>query len=478
LSSSSNIASSSSSSIVSNLEFGTRFEPEMLGLAPGKTTASLNLNWISTSASSVGGNQAKVRLLNADGGLIETFDGTAANAATGKRHHKVTITDLNPSTSYKYSVSNNGSDWSYEYNYKTPQAGNVFKFAAIADPQITDGEQDSNTNPKSDPSTTAQGWKETVERIAATGVSLIVSAGDQVDSYTYTASQYEKFFAPEALRSIAFAPAIGNHDTHNNFFHHFNMPNLMSASTNIYTAGAGNYYYLYNNILFVVLNTGIDPTSSYSPSAASLVTAYDNAIKAAKTAHSSYDWIIVIHHKSTMSISSHACDVELEEYVKAGLEKIMTDNGIDLVIGGHDHIYVRSHLMKWNNSKGYSERSADKGTIYLTLTTASGVKFYPSFWVSTDYSEASETYPMLADLTKGATEFAKARVNNGISTNKDKWPLSTDFYVQGSSSNSWLPNYTPNYTIFDVSGASMKVTTRTTATDAIVDEFTITPKGR
>jgi len=470
----------------------TGFEPEMLGLSPGATIAGLNLNWISTNTAATSGDKALVRILNAAGtSVIETFTGKAANATTGKRHHKVTVTGLEPNTSYKYSVSNNGTDWSNQYNYKTPPSGKVFTIAVIADPQITDGAQDSNTKPKADPSTVAQGWKETVEKIAKTDATFIVSAGDQVDDASnYKESQYQKFFAPAALRSLPLAPIVGNHDLHAQFHNHFNMPNMTdnpgsSYSSPVYSGG-GNYYYLYNNILFVALNTGSYPNSLKD--AQSYVAKYQKAMDAAKTAHAgAYDWLIVQHHKSTTSISSHASDLELEYYIDGGLEKLITDSGVDVVITGHDHIHVRSHLMKWDNTKGYSVKSTDgKGTIYLTLSTASAVKFYPALFIlepgTNEYvSEYTERFPVLSDGTRGWKEFGKVRGQIGSfsgTVNPDKIPLSVDFYVKGKNSYDFTPNYTPNYTIFEVNGKTIEATTyATTADNTVVDKFTLTPKG-
>jgi len=464
------------------------YAPDMLGLMPGTTIASVNLNWISTNTAATAGDKALVRLYSADGALVKTDTGKAANATTGKRHHKATLTGLAPNTNYKYAVSSNGTDWSYKYNYKTPPAGNVFTIAVIADPQITDGDQDSNTKPKATPPTVAQGWKETVEKIALTNATFIVSAGDQVDDASnYKESQYQKFFAPNALRSLPLAPIVGNHDLHAQFHNHFNMPNMTdnpgsSYSSPVYSGG-GNYYYLYNNILFVALNTGSYPNSLKD--AQGYVAKYQKAMDAAKAAHAgAYDWLIVQHHKSTTSISSHACDKELEYYIEAGLEKLITDSGVDVVITGHDHIHVRSHLMKWDAAKGYSVKSTDgKGAIYLTLSTASAVKFYPALFIlepgSNEYvSEYTEKFPVLSDGTRGFTEFYKVRSSMPFGTvNANKIPLSVDFYVKGTSTYDYTPNYTPNYTIFEVNGKTIKATTYATADNKVVDEFTLTPKG-
>jgi len=489
-SSSSNSVSSSSlssGSVVSSsgsLSYGTRFDAEMLGLTPGATIASLNLNWFSTSAncssSSTDDGKTLVRLFNASGDLVGTFEGKTAKGPTSKCAHKATMTGLSPNANYKYSVSNNGTDWSNDYSYKTPPSGNAFTFALVADPQITDGNQDGNTKPAASPNTTAQGWQDIVARIAEKEAAFILSVGDQVDAISYNSSQYTKFFAPKELRSIPLAPVVGNHDLHTQYLDHFNMPNMFGTSSyGIYTGLIANYYYLYNNILFVALNTG--PNISSSSAAQSAVAEYKKVIEAAKAAHSGYDWLIVQHHRSTTSISSHACDMEIEYLIEAGFEKLMTDQGVDLVVAGHDHIHVRSHLMKWDAAKGYSVKSADKGAIYLTLTTASGVKFYPPFPFSNEtmYNAittgeyavpTTEKYPVLVDETRGLQAFRKTTAST-----KDKWPISTDFYVPATGTN-YLPNYTPNYTIFEVNGKTIKATTLTSE-NKLVDEFTLTPKG-
>ncbi|GBU25626.1 hypothetical protein R83H12_02280 [Fibrobacteria bacterium R8-3-H12] len=474
-SSSATIAGSSSSGSGGSLSNGTRFTPEMLGLTPGATTASVNLNWISDRNTN---GKTEVRLLNSSGGLVKTFTGTVANATTGKSHHKATLTDLTPGTNYKYSVSNNGTDWSYEYNYKTPPSGNVFTFAIVADPQVTTGNQDSNTNPKASPATTAQGWKDIVEKIADKEATFILCAGDQVDGgISYKEDEYKVFFAPEQLRNIPLAPVVGNHDLHTEYFYHFNMPNLTSSNAqpySMYNGKAANYYYLYNNILIVAFNTGY---LQKSDNVAAAIAEYKKNIEAAKAAHSGkYDWLIVQHHKSTTSISAHSADEDIGLLIKNGWEKLMTDQGVDIVISGHDHIHVRSHLMKWDESKGYSVRSTDnKGTMYLTFTTASGVKYYPPLFILNEGQENAgpftEDFPVLVNGKRGASQLRNAKASDTTT-----WPLSTAFFVKPSGSN-YMPNYTPNYTIFEVNGKTIKATTRTSQ-DKLVDEFTLTPKGR
>jgi len=521
-------------------------DAEMLGLVPGATINEVKLTWWSTKPAykECSELRSQVRLLSdtdvkiipstsitngqVNFGSLATKD--RINSRDVKCYHQTTLTGLTAGKKYTYSVSadgetvGTGSDerewdrsWSREYSYTVPSGGKAFKFAAVGDPQLTAyntganyGLQDPYSRYASQ--TTANGWKETVKKIAEEA-QFIVSVGDQVDKTDYSEYEYQNFFAPPELHSIPLAPTIGNHDMHCIYYSHYNMPNLQSAPSvsdlsscnptsssdpQIVGAGKGNYFYLYNNVLFVVLNTAPYPSSVSE--AQPLVNAYDAVIKKAKSTYSGkYDWLVVQHHKSTKSVANHASDIDIFYYVQAGLEKIMTDNGVDLVLAGHDHIYVRSHVMKWSANaelkcanakgniepcsgdkpKGYSVRSTDgTGTLYLTLTSASGLKYYPMYAglaCTSQNCEYSEDIPVLVDGTSGRTQLrlnyggmpAANVVKEASQINSDKFPLSMSLVDQ---------QLVPAYTMFDVNGASMRVTTRG-IDGSFVDAFTITKSG-
>lgn len=83
----------------------------------------------------------------------------------------------------------------------------------------------------------------------------------------------------------------------------------------------GNYYYLYNNVLFVTLNTGAYPggndeensnnkdvpsASKGNQEAEAIVANFAKTIEAAKSQYAGqYDWLIVTHHKSTQTVAKH-----------------------------------------------------------------------------------------------------------------------------------------------------------------------------
>jgi len=369
---------------------------ETITLQPGSDATEVNFNWHSIKNSD--SQKSFVRILYPPDKLIaKTEKGTSESVSATKLRHKVTVKGLQQGTSYKYQVSNDSVNWSIAYDYKTLPTGK-FKFAVVGDPQIAD-------------KTTAEGWATTVDRIVSEGAYFIVSAGDHVDAVNGNELEYDKFFAPAGLRNLPFAPAVGNHDAHCLFAYHFNLPNEQNSKPLVCSSygpawsaansDLGNYYYIYNRVLFIALNTSPYPNAS---SAGNYISAFDATIKAAKAANAGkYDWIIVHHHKSTQSVAIHASDADIQAYVDAGFEKLMSKHGIDLVFAGHDHIFVRSQ---------------DNGIVYMTVSTAGGLKYYqPS-----------------------------------IAPNTPKWPVGMLNYMQ---------NQVPEYTIVEVDGKTMTITTKT-----------------
>jgi len=332
---------------------------ETITLQPGSDATEVNFNWYSNKD----GKKSLVRISD------NVIAGTSEVVSETKLRHRVTVKGLKQGTSYKYKISNDSVNWSVAYNYKTVPTGK-FKFAVVGDPQVSMGMQDP-ASVFAD-KTTAEGWATTVNKIVSEGAYFIISAGDHVDNVEGNEAEYDNLFAPAALRNIPLAPTIGNHDTHCLFAYHFNLPNeqnskpLVCSSTGGTWSEAnsdlGNYYYAYNRVLFIALNTTPYPNAS---SAVNYISAFDATIKAAKAANAGkYDWIIVHHHKSTRSAAIHATDGDIKAYMDAGFENLMETHGVNLVFAGHDHIFVRSQ--------------DENGPVYMTLTASGGLKYYPA----------------------------------------------------------------------------------------------------
>jgi hypothetical protein len=443
-------------------EAAGRFAPQTLGFTLGARISELGFAWYSEDGAR---SFLAIRRESEDSSRI--FKGSRGVAPNGSHWHKANVRGLNANTAYSYSVSVDSINWSDWHAYKTPAGVGGFTFAVTADPQLTDvttnteGNQDLESNWFSSDGSTAEGWKYTMEKIAEKNVNFVINCGDQVDAYPGSEEEYTHFFAPPALRNIPLVPSIGNHDNHNLSPLHFNLP---STNTN------GNFYYRYHNVLFVVLNTA--PYPETRSRATRLVDQFKITIETAKRVNPGYKWLIVHHHKSTQSLGDHICDQDLMWYEQGGFDKLMTDQKVDLVLSGHDHIYSRTYLVQIDSVGGPGKIVSEEmdniitsdggGTVYMGFNTASGLKYYPAFYYGLGGNR--EDYPFLKNGTRGKTAYL-----DDSQPEEDRWPWSLAKYSQSK---------TPEFTIFEVDGDRITIKAYSvTSPNTPFDEFTITKSG-
>jgi hypothetical protein len=285
-------------------------------------------------------------------------------------------------TDYVYAVGN-GETFSDTYDFKA-QDPEGFNFIFVGDPQIgASGDTDSD----------AEGWRAAVTAATAKfeTANFILSAGDQVEEST-SDSHYDGFFSAEELTSIPFSPAIGNHDTNELYAYHFNVPNESELGS---TDGGGDYWFAYDNTLFMVLNTNNSSALSHSEFMAQAIEANPEAF-----------WKVVVFHHSLYSSARHVSTMNDRRTTMAPL---MDEYDIDIVLAGHDHFYARTHQISGDlvdevcYSSGESggqgqttcvdligevvpedELTYDTngsvvdpiGTVYFTANSSSGSKYY------------------------------------------------------------------------------------------------------
>ena len=163
---------------------------------------------------------------------------------------------------------------------------------------------------------------------------FLLSAGDQVNKAS-NEEQYAGYLEHDVLKSLPMATVIGNHDSGSDAYsEHFNNPNEVTdgASYGATTAGV-NYWYVYNNTLFMHIN-------SNNMSAAEHKAFMEKAIAANPDA----EWKVVSFHHSLYTVASHAYDGDVlarrEQWVP-----VFDELGVDVVLMGHDHVYARTYMM-------------------------------------------------------------------------------------------------------------------------------------
>ena len=389
------------------------FEAETLNLIPGSTERSVNFNWYSNSIDSETSivQIAPKSAMTGSGFPVAssiTVVGTLGDASSGKSWHKAESGNLTPNTEYLYRISNDGISFSEAYGFTTGGAED-FSFIAVGDPQIDGGFQDVLSQWPIPQVTTAEGWADTIEKATNRfpGASFIVSVGDNIDSGG-NESQWADFFAPEALRVLPLATVAGNHDTGPSFNWHFNNPNRETGSSS-------NYWYKYNNALFVALDTSGKPDADAAAQ-------FTSALEKATEAHPDADWIFVIHHKSTTSPGAHRLNEQgMDEWADL-LENLMDQFKVDFVLAGHDHLYSRSyHILNHekNEDLDYSLNHADnpEGTLYFTLNTASGLKYSEiedeNVWYANISDQSFVPTYMTVNVDAQSASFTTFRTDNG-----------------------------------------------------------------
>lgn len=255
--------------------------------------------------------------------------------------HKVVVDGLEPGTTYQYRVGNGAADgWSDTYSFTT-EAEHVEEFSFI---NVTD----SQGVTKQDFAL----WGKTLDKAFEMfpDAKFIVHNGDLTEEPTMEAG-WDYFFeeAKQWITSVPLMPVTGNHDEVGEdaarFVSHFQVPDNGAAEA---TPGT-SYSFDYGPVHIVVLNTE------------------SNVKKQAKwleedLANTSQPWKIVAMHEGPYGGNQ-------KESILKRWVPIFDAYGVDLVLQGHNHEYVRSYPMK--NDQIVEE---GEGTVYIVPNT-SGPKF-------------------------------------------------------------------------------------------------------
>lgn len=344
--------------------------------------------------------------------------------------NKVTAGGLSANTSYTYRVGD-GTAWSKNYTFTTGTAANGFSFAAFGDPQM--GASGNLANDTA-------GWANTLKKVSSKfpALNFLFTMGDEVNNYDHLYTQqkeYVSFFNPDSsadyLQTHILAAYSGNHDFQMGKYYsfHYNLPNLSTlgqTKTNNVEDNNGDYWFTYGNTLFMVL----EGNNFYD------VSAHDEFMKEAAAANPHAKWKVVSFHQAPYSEANHDGATTSDDdvmFMRNNWTKLMDKYGVDVVLNGHDHYYTRSYQMYGGmpvDTTKTNQVTNPKGTVYLTLDSGSGSKYYK--------------YNTTADHSFSAF--------------------------------GWQNNE-PTYTYVNVTNDAFTLTTYTADTDTQIDTYTITKTG-
>lgn len=281
--------------------------------------------------------------------------------------HTIRLSGLEPATKYSYRIGDAEKGWWSDAGTIETASGNsedAFTFFYMTDPQAQRPEH-------------FERFDEVVDTASALypEAKFVVTAGDHVDSGTNVKHWRYLLNTADKLLDLPVMPTTGNHEEEGAVItENFVLPNVPEQELD-----SGVYYsYDYNGVHFTVLNTNDIVDDKLSDTQLEWL---KNDVK-----NSDAQWKIVVLHKALYSNGSHYDDGDVEGLRKQ-LGALLPYLGVDLVLQGHDHVYLRTDALNANavvpsktetvtyDGLDYEMKIDPRGTIYSICGT-SGVKIY------------------------------------------------------------------------------------------------------
>ena len=276
--------------------------------------------------------------------------------------HIVTFEGLEENATYEYriygeyydTVGNNAIEFLHDdgngeaktFTFTTAKSSGDFEFLAISDPQGMIQSMYDETKSAFD---VINGSNK------VNGYDFIINAGDMVDAGSnFYQWQYALNTMIDTYANTSMFFASGNHEAGTFAMgKYFAYTQPETVDRNGYGEAMQDYYsFDYGDAHFIFLDT-------------------NDATAKSGLGQKQYDWLVadldattkdivfVVMHKSLYSTGSHANDKEVSA-MRAQLVPLFTKHEVDIVFGGHDHVYAEAVV---------------DGTLYVTLGTI-GTKFY------------------------------------------------------------------------------------------------------
>lgn len=222
---------------------------------------------------------------------------------------RITLSDLNPGTKYKYRINQGDGTYTDDYLFTTG-GSNSTSFLFMTDVHYYDGFDGAEIS-------------EVVVESALNiqpNIKFALQTGDLVDTGG-NSEDWDKFYSnAESLKKMPFFNVPGNHEHYETgsmrnkiFANYFNFPR-----NGILDFIGASYYFIYNNVLFVMVDTDLPYNQGQQ------LLWLDEVI-----ANNKQDFIVVGTH-APMNVTTNT------DYNRPFME-IMEKHAVDLVLAGHYH---------------------------------------------------------------------------------------------------------------------------------------------
>ncbi len=260
----------------------------------------------------------------------------SATIFNGYYMHKVVVDHLEAGKTYYYTVGDSALR-SRVCSFTTdPGRGNAISFLAFADVQAS-----SRENFQQAASVVKAGYE------LFPDVDFSVNLGDYVNDCTN--DEWNWYFEEFAFLndSVSMAPVAGNHEGNLKWFWFDSMFNIGKAEGSASTTGC-YYSFDYGDAHIAVLNT-----NDMYPMSEQQINWLKNDMNATDAT-----WKIVMLHRSLYSAGKHTNKPD-SAIMRNMLLPVIDELDIDLVLGGHEHMYLRTYPVS-------GEGNVDEDCTYIT----------------------------------------------------------------------------------------------------------------
>ncbi|WP_311946759.1 metallophosphoesterase family protein [Mucilaginibacter terrae] len=340
-----------------------------------------------------------------------------ANNSLVVTEHMVRLSDLKPLTKYYYSVG------SFEFSLKVDKNNYFYTLPKKGSDSLVRiaGFGDCGNN-----SINQRNVRDQVIKYVGNNVlNAWILMGDNAYTDGTDAEFQAKFFnvyQDNLLKNYPLFPVPGNHDYNNiasvataeqfklAYFQNFSVPTEGEAG-GVPSHTKSYYSYDIGNTHFLALDSyGPDNKGAYM---------YDQAGEQAEWVRkdlkaNNNKWVVAYFHHPPYTMGSHNSDTEqLLVRIRENFIKILEDNGVDLVLCGHSHVYERSKLMK-----GYYGNEAEFDPQKFDLSSSSAL-----------YNGSKDSAPYLKSKSKtDGTVYVVAGSAGALGGHKPTWPHNAMYY--------------------------------------------------
>lgn len=244
-------------------------------------------------------------------GECKTYSFASDNSSS--QINSVTVTGLNPGTTYYYRVGDGvNGHWSELSQFTTTVAKENTKFFVLGDTQLSGNAEADAAD--------IETMNKVADKIQAAGVKFGVQTGDFVDSASNLTAWNEILDVfGDNYGNLPIVQVMGNHE-------YYGGSNAGATSEAIFDVPDKNYYSVeYGNVYMAVINCNAN---------------LEAAAKwlASDAAASNCEWKVLTVHQPPYYTNPKGSSAAYNQYLPSAVDAA----GIDFVFSGHDHSYART----------------------------------------------------------------------------------------------------------------------------------------